>query len=66
MATSESTITVTAHAELSPLLSKGLRAVVVDTYIAHQRISMAACSCGELQLGSSFAEHMADLIMESL
>ena len=36
-----------------------------DALVAHQRQGAHACLCGELPLGSSFAQHQVDMLVEA-
>ena len=36
-----------------------------DVLVAHQRQGAHACLCGELPLGSSFAQHQIDMLVEA-
>lgn len=55
------TVTVKVCTNLSPVLLKGLRAVVGDVLTSHQRTGSDTCLCGaKLPWGSSFSTHVAD------
>lgn len=58
-------IVLNVRTELSPIISKGIRAIIVETLIAHQYTN-GNCSCGQAKWGDSFGEHVAQLVMESL
>lgn len=56
-----------AHGQMVPMVPASEAAARRDAYVKvivqHQRTSISNCHCGGLELGESWAEHLADLLL---